>query len=422
LNSGVTFGRTRGKFAAMKTSSLICAFSLLASIALVSCSKADQTNNPPATQTINANSITKEQPATASPGFADPAKLTEKAPETFKVRFDTTKGKFTVEVTRSLAPNGADRFYNLVKSDYFADIGFFRVVPGFMVQFGIHGDPAVSAKWRTANISDDPVKGSNTRGTITFATAGPNTRTTQMFINFADNTFLDGQGFSPFGKVISGMDVVDRPDSNGRQRVFETRIPEPRLHQVRNHRVGGIARKERFNQIDFMSEAAHITTTEGEMVIEFWSDVAPKTVENFRTLAQKGFYDGTCFHRIIKGFMIQGGDPLTKDASKESHWGTGGPGYQIKAEFNDRSHQRGVISMARSQHPDSAGSQFFICDGDASFLDRQYTAFGKLIRGEDVLAKIAGTPVGSGGSGERSKPQKRVGVISVKIAASDAAK
>ena len=164
-----------------------------------------------------------------------------------------------------------------------------------------------------------------------------------------------------------------------------------------------------------MSELAQIATTEGEMVIEFWPDVAPKTVENFKTLAQKGFYDGTCFHRIIKGFMIQGGDPLTRDPARESHWGTGGPGYQIKAEFNDRSHQRGVISMARSANPDSAGSQFFICDGDASFLDRQYTAFGKLVKGDDVLAKIAGTPVGSGGSGEQSKPQKRIGVVSVKI-------
>jgi len=164
-----------------------------------------------------------------------------------------------------------------------------------------------------------------------------------------------------------------------------------------------------------MSETAHLNTTEGEMVIEFWPDVAPKTVENFKALAQKGFYDGTCFHRIIKGFMIQGGDPLTKDPGKESHWGTGGPGHTIKAEFNERSHQRGVISMARSASPDSAGSQFFICDGDASFLDRQYTAFGKLIKGEEVLAKIAGTPVGSGGSGERSKPQKRVDLVSVKI-------
>lgn len=169
-----------------------------------------------------------------------------------------------------------------------------------------------------------------------------------------------------------------------------------------------------------MSEIAHITTTEGDMVIEFWPDVAPKTVENFKALAQKGFYDGTCFHRIIKGFMIQGGDPLTKNASQEHAWGTGGPGHTVKAEFNDRSHQRGVISMARSSNPDSAGSQFFICDGDASFLDRQYTAFGKLIKGDDVLTKIADTPVGAGGSGERSKPQKRVGVVSIKIVPAEA--
>ena len=126
------------------------------------------------------------------------------------------------------------------------------------------------------------------------------------------------------------------------------------------------------------------------MVLEFWPDVAPKTVENFKALAQKGFYDGTCFHRIIKGFMVQGGDPLTKDPQKVSMWGTGGPGYTIKAEFNARSHQRGVISMARSSHPDSAGSQFFICDGNASFLDRQYTAFGQLVQGDEVLSKISG--------------------------------
>ena len=149
--------------------------------------------------------------ASAAPGFSDPAKLTEKAPDTFQARFSTTKGSFTIEVTRSLAPNGADRFYNLVRSGYFNDVAFFRVVPGFMCQFGIHGDPAVAAKWRDANISDDAVKGSNARGTITFATAGPNTRTTQLFINFGDNANLDGQGFSPFGKVVEGgMAVVDK--------------------------------------------------------------------------------------------------------------------------------------------------------------------------------------------------------------------
>ena len=123
-------------------------------------------------------------------------------------------------------------------------------------------------------------------------------------------------------------------------------------------------------------EVAVLKTSAGEMVVEFWPEVAPKTVENFKTLAKKGFYDGTAFHRVIKGFMIQGGDPLTKDPAKEAMWGTGDPGYKVKAEFNDRKHVRGVLSMARSQNPDSAGSQFFICHGDPSFLDGKYTAFG----------------------------------------------
>src|SRR2546421_1644991 len=115
------------------------------------------------------------------------------------------------------------------------------------------------------------------------------------------------------------------------------------------------------------NEVGVIKTTQGDMVIQFWPDVAPNTVENFKKLAKKGFYDGTAFHRIIKGFMIQGGDPLSKDLSKEDHWGEGDPGYKIKAEFNDRPHVRGVISMARSPAgPDTAGCQFFICHGTAS--------------------------------------------------------
>jgi peptidyl-prolyl cis-trans isomerase B (cyclophilin B) len=170
------------------------------------------------------------------------------------------------------------------------------------------------------------------------------------------------------------------------------------------------------------NEVAIIKTSEGDMVIQFWSDVAPNTVENFKKLARQGFYNGTAFHRIIKGFMIQGGDPLTKDPSKEALWGTGDPGYKIKAEFNSKSHQRGVISMARSQDPDSAGSQFFICLGNASFLDGKYTAFGKLIKGDDVLGKIGDTPVKSGGGGEASKPTKRIEVKSVEIVPADAVK
>src|SRR4051794_28660826 len=159
-------------------------------------------------------------------------------------------------------------------------------------------------------------------------------------------------------------------------------------------------------------EVAVIKTSEGEMVAEFWPDVAPKTVENFKKLAKSGFYDGTAFHRVIKGFMIQGGDPLTKDESKADRWGTGDPGYKIKAEFNDKHHSRGVLSMARSQDPNSAGSQFFIVHGDAGFLDKQYTAFGKLIKGDDVLEKIATTPVNKS---QGARPIPRVPVESVKI-------
>jgi peptidyl-prolyl cis-trans isomerase B (cyclophilin B) len=158
------------------------------------------------------------------------------------------------------------------------------------------------------------------------------------------------------------------------------------------------------------SEVALIKTTEGDMVIEFWTDAAPKTIANFKKLANSGFYDGTAFHRVIKGFMIQGGDPLTKDPTKEAAWGTGDPGYKIPAEFNNHSHVRGVISMARSNDPDSAGSQFFICHGNPTFLDHNYTTFGKLIKGDDVLEKIGSTP-----THPPDRPDKRMGIISIKI-------
>jgi peptidyl-prolyl cis-trans isomerase B (cyclophilin B) len=151
------------------------------------------------------------------------------------------------------------------------------------------------------------------------------------------------------------------------------------------------------------------------MIVEFWSDVAPKTVANFKKLAKEGFYDGTAFHRIVKDFMIQGGDPLTKDPAKEAMWGTGDPGYKIKAEFNDRPHVRGVLSMARSADPDSAGSQFFICLADASFLNRKYTAFGKLIKGDDVLGKLGDAETTMARGGEKSRPVQRQGVESIKI-------
>jgi len=167
--------------------------------------------------------------------------------------------------------------------------------------------------------------------------------------------------------------------------------------------------------IPVTDEVAVITTNHGTMTVEFWSDVAPKTVENFKKLARDGFYDGTAFHRVIRGFMIQGGDPLTKDPANESRWGTGDPGYKIKAEFNDRKHVRGVLSMARSASPDSAGCQFFVCHGDAAFLDRQYTAFGRITAGDDTLEKIATTPCRAAGERSPSRPIQRVHVESIRI-------
>jgi peptidyl-prolyl cis-trans isomerase B (cyclophilin B) len=162
------------------------------------------------------------------------------------------------------------------------------------------------------------------------------------------------------------------------------------------------------------AEHAIIKTSYGEMTVAFWPEDAPRTVENFKKLASEGFYDGTAFHRVIKGFMIQGGCPNTKAGAKGIP-GTGDAGRKLKAEFNGRPHKRGVLSMARSSHPDSAGSQFFICHGDARFLDRQYTAFGQLVAGDDVLERIASVPTSKGDGGEKSTPVERLEIESIRI-------
>jgi len=174
-------------------------------------------------------------------------------------------------------------------------------------------------------------------------------------------------------------------------------------------------KKEEKTPMNPSNEVAVIKTSEGDMVVQFWTDAAPNTVDNFKKLARQGFYDGTIFHRIVKGFMIQGGDPNSKDPAKENSYGQGGPGYNIKAEFNDHPHDPGVISMARSADPDSAGSQFFICLVPIHRLDHQYTTFGKLIKGEDVLEKIGNTPVERNAQGEMSKPTKRITINKIDI-------
>ena len=190
-------------------------------------------------------------PAQAQGNLASPAALTEKAPPTYKAKFDTSKGVFVVEVTRDWAPNGADRFYNLVKNGFYDNVRFFRVISGFMVQFGINGDPQVSGRWRGANIPDDPVTQSNTRGMITFATGGPNTRTTQVFINFADNARLDQSGFAPFGKVVSGMDVVDKLNAEYGEGAPRGRGPD----QGRLQSEGNAYLAQSFARMDYVKKA-----------------------------------------------------------------------------------------------------------------------------------------------------------------------
>jgi len=200
---------------------------------------------------VRAQDKPAEKGAAPSADLTNPSKLTEKAPDTFKAKFETTKGAFTIEVTREHAPNGADRFYNLVKAGYFKDIAFFRVIPGFMGQFGIHGDPKVSAAWRPAKIPDDPVKSGNKRGAITFAMAGPNTRTTQFFINLADNSRLDGMGFASFGKVVEGMDIVDKINGEYGEGAPRGRGPE----QGRVQEEGNAYLKKDFPNLDYIKSA-----------------------------------------------------------------------------------------------------------------------------------------------------------------------
>ena len=182
----------------------------------------------------------------------DPAKATAQAPEKFRVKLDTTKGPVVIEVVRAWAPKGADRFYNLVKLGFYTDIAFFRVIDGFMAQFGIHGNPEVSAKWRDAKIADDPVKQSNLRGFVSYAMAGPNTRTTQLFINYADrNRQLDSSGFSPFGRVIEGMENIDNLYSGYGEGAPSGKGPNQGLVQTQ----GNAYLRKSFPNLDYIKSA-----------------------------------------------------------------------------------------------------------------------------------------------------------------------
>ncbi|MEZ5287500.1 MAG: peptidylprolyl isomerase [Vicinamibacterales bacterium] len=190
--------------------------------------------------------------AASRKALMNPAALKAKAPATYNVKFDTSVGEFVVQVTREWAPNGADRFYNLVQNGFYDEARFFRAIAGFMVQFGINGDPAVSTVWRNARIPPDPVKQSNMRGYLTFAMgATPDTRTTQVFINFRNNTNLDKMGFAPFGQVVSGMEVVDKINTMYGEGAPRGKGPE----QGRVQSEGNAYLMKNFAKLDYIKKA-----------------------------------------------------------------------------------------------------------------------------------------------------------------------
>ena len=200
-----------------------------------------------------STALSDTSPDTAYPfQLMVPAKANSKAPERFKVKLKTTKGDIQIEVIREWSPNGVDRFYNLVKHGFYSDVAFFRVIAGFMAQTGLHGDARMNRTWRNARIQDDPVKSSNVRGSVSFAMAGPNTRTTQFFINFGDNTRLDGMGFSPFGMLdADSMKVLDALYSGYGEGQPRGRGPSQGLIQ----NEGNAYLKQEFPKLDYIIEA-----------------------------------------------------------------------------------------------------------------------------------------------------------------------
>ncbi len=224
-----------------------------ATIALFACRKNEAAQPQPTPQPTPAPQE-PPKPAPAEPTEADemakkldPGKMTLQAPGTYRAKFVTSKGTFVVEVNRDWSPKGADRFYNLVKSGFYDNVRFFRVVKGFMVQFGISGTPSVNAKFREAHFPDDAVKQSNKRGFMTFATSGPDSRTTQVFINYIDNVRLDAMGFTPFGKIVSGMDVVDGLNGKYGEQPSQT---QPRIQAEGNSFLD-----KEFPGLDFVKQA-----------------------------------------------------------------------------------------------------------------------------------------------------------------------
>lgn len=239
-------GRRRRTLAPSAISSLSLGLTFCLSLGLASAAGAQEAAQGKAASGPSAPS---EQPAPDP--LRKPTLANQKAPDKFRVQFDTTQGKIVLDVDRAWSPNGADRFYNLVKIGFFEEIAFFRVIEKFMAQFGIHGDPAISRLWKLATIKDDPVVGSNLRGTLSFAkTNQPNTRTTQIFINFSDNVNLDGMGFSPFARIVEGMEVVDKI-----YKIGEGGPRGPGPNQQRIQTQGNAFLKQQYPKLDYIKSA-----------------------------------------------------------------------------------------------------------------------------------------------------------------------
>ncbi len=209
----------------------------------------DKTERPPAEEPVSEPAESVSEPS--NPALLIPSLAHEQAPASFRVEFATTKGSFVVAVEREWAPNGADRFFNLAHIGYFQDNAFFRAIEGFVVQFGINGDPEINREWANARIKDDPVKSSNQRGYVTFAMAGPNSRTTQLFINLRDNPDLDSQGFAPIGRVIEGMSVIDSLYMGYGEMAPRGKGPNPRLLNTR----GNDYLERQFPALDYIKSA-----------------------------------------------------------------------------------------------------------------------------------------------------------------------
>ncbi len=324
----------------------------------------------------------------------------------FHVKLETTKGDIIIECHPEWAPIGTAHLRTAVEAGVYDDASFFRVLDNFMVQFGIAGDPAVSAKWGKKSIKRDTVEHANTRGTVSFAQQGNDldSRTTQLFINFSDDNArrLDRLGFSPIGIVVEGMDVADSINSEYKE------LP----NQFEVQFKGNVYLRKNFPNLDYITKAtviddsneaksrtqtieedtmtdgglrATMVTSKGAIRLNLFAKETPITVASFVNLVQRGYYDGLTFHRVIDNFMIQGGCPLGT--------GTGGPGYQFQDEFDAslKHNKPGILSMANAG-PGTNGSQFFITHGPTPHLDGKHTVWGEVVGPEDqdVVNAIAG--------------------------------